>query len=47
VVLRENRRAADRHHALAAKCLEDLLSCDFLDGGHLHRREKLAVGQLR
>ena len=47
VILRENRDASDREHALAVERLHDLGSRVFLDDGHLHGREKDSVGQLR
>src|SRR5205823_4310808 len=46
VILRQDGGAADRHHTLAAKRLEDLWTRVLLDDRHRHRRQEIAVGEL-
>src|SRR5215510_6320939 len=47
VVAREDRRAADGHHPFAIERLENFRTNVAFDDGQLHRRQKLAVRQLR
>lgn len=47
MILRKDRSAADGQHALAAKVSRHLISNHLLDTVEFHRRQKLAVGQLR